>query len=160
MTLSNEQTVESSRSRVSSLEALEARQARPGTTRRRSALVVVPIMLFTSSMLMALAWLGHLRFEHWPFVQALFACWLLVLPEYILNVSAIRYGHGTYTGGEMASFNLCSGVLCVALVARFVLGEEFTDRKLLGFGIMLIAMVLIGSSGRGRTRPDEPEEGR
>jgi len=115
---------------------------------RRSALLLVPLMLFTSSMLMALAWLGHLKFKHWPFAQALFACWLIVLPEYLMNISAIRIGYRYFSGAQMATFRLCSGVLCVALVSRFVLGEELSDRQLVGFGVMAVAMLLVGTNRR------------
>lgn len=118
--------------------------------------LVVPLMLFLSSMIMALAWLGHLRFKEYPFVYALLACWLLVLPEYALNVSAIRWGHKVYSGAHMAAFNLCSGVFCVALVARFVLGEELTTRKLVGFVLMAVAMYLLPSD---RQPTDEDEYG-
>ena len=106
-------------------------------------LLVVPFMLFVSSLLMALAWLGHIRFRHRGFWVALLGSWLLVLPEYILNVSAIRYGHGAYTGGEMASMNLCSGVVCVAIVARYFLGEKLGWRQVIGFVLMAIAVGLI-----------------
>lgn len=103
----------------------------------------VPAMLFASSLLMALAWLGHLRFRRKGFGLSLLASWFLVLPEYLLNVSAIRLGHGTYTGAEMASMNLCSGVLCVALVARLVLGERLRKRQLAGFALMACAIALV-----------------
>ena len=47
-------------------------------------LVLVPVFMFLSSCLMALAWLGHLRFRnHIGFWTALGASWLLVLPEYV-----------------------------------------------------------------------------
>lgn len=105
--------------------------------------VGVPSMLFIASLFMALAWIGHLKFEQLPFTSALFLCWLLVLPEYFLNVSAIRLGYGFYTGAQMASFRLCSGVICVALVSRFFLNEALTVRKLVGFGVMILAMMLI-----------------
>ncbi|MBT8467948.1 MAG: DMT family protein, partial [Deltaproteobacteria bacterium] len=55
-------------------------------------------MLFVSSVIMALAWIGHIRFRHKGYVLALIASWCLVLPEYILNVSAIRYGHEVFSG--------------------------------------------------------------
>ena len=100
-------------------------------------------MLFTSSMIMALAWLGHLRFKELPFSTAIAVAWLIVLPEYILNIAAVRIGYGTYTGAHMAAFNLCSGVVCVAIVSRWVLDEPFTPRKLAGFALMLVAMLLI-----------------
>lgn len=108
-------------------------------------IVIVPIMLFVSSLIMAFAWLGHLRFEGLPFAWATLACWLLVLPEYFLNILAIRLGHNLYTGAQMASFNLSSGVVCVALISRFFLGEHLSLQQLFGFGLMIIAMTLIFS---------------
>ena len=104
---------------------------------------VVPTMLFTSSMIMAIAWLGHLKFQQLPFLWATLCCWLLVLPEYLINISAIRLGYKVYTGAQMAAFRLCSGVICVALVSRFLLGEDLTIRKLFGFALMIVAMILI-----------------
>ena len=104
---------------------------------------IVPLMLFASSMIMACAWLGHLKFSQLPFVWATLCCWLLVLPEYFLNILAIRIGHKIYTGAQMAAFRLCSGVICVAIVSRLLLGEDLSPRKLLGFGLMIVAMALI-----------------
>ncbi len=113
--------------------------------------VVVPLMLLGSSFVMTLAWLGHLRFKELSFGLTVFLAWLLVLPEYMLNIGALRMGYGTYTGGQMAAFRLCSGVVCVALVSRFLLDEPLTPRKLVGFGIMVLAMALI-STGRDEGR--------
>ena len=103
----------------------------------------VPAMLFLSSVIMALAWLGHLRFGHWRLPVALLASWLLVLPEYFLNVFATRWGHAVYSGAQMATFNLSTGVVCVAVVSRSVLGERLTRRQLSGFGLMAVGIVLI-----------------
>jgi uncharacterized protein (DUF486 family) len=61
----------------------------------------------------------------------------------ILNVGATRYGYGTYSGGQMASFHLAFGVLCVAFVSRFVLNEQFTTMQFAGFGLLAVAIVLI-----------------
>lgn len=106
--------------------------------------VLVPVFMLLSSCLMALAWLGHLRFrEHIGFWTALGASWLLVLPEYVLNVAATRFGYGTYNGAQMASFHLAFGVVCVALVSRFVLGESFALSQLIGFALLAVAIVLI-----------------
>jgi uncharacterized protein len=102
----------------------------------------VPAMLFVSSVLMAFAWLGHIRFRQRGFFAALAVSWVIVLPEYLLNISAIRWGHGVFQGGEMAAINLCSGVFCVALVARYFLREKLATRQILGF-VMLGAGVLL-----------------
>ena len=106
--------------------------------------VLVPFMLLVSSMLMALAWLGHIRYrDRVPFWLAVLVSWVLVLPEYILNVVAIRWGHEYYSGGAMAAFNLSSGVLCVALVSRYVLRERMSRRQVLGFFLMALAVGLV-----------------
>lgn len=105
--------------------------------------IAVPAMLFVSSILMAFAWLGHIKFKHRHVVTALILSWLLVLPEYLLNVSATRWGIETYQPSEMAAMNLCTGVICVALVSNLFLGEELTHRKVLGFFLMAVAVVLV-----------------
>ncbi len=93
---------------------------------------------------MALAWLGHLRFrDSIGFWMALGMSWLLVLPEYILNVAATRFGYGSYSGAQMATFHLAFGVVCVALVSHFVLGERLSPSQLLGFVLLVVATVLI-----------------
>lgn len=108
---------------------------------------LVPIMLILSSAIMAMAWLGHLKYkEDLSFLSAALFAWLLVLPEYILNVSAIRWGISVYQPSEMAAMNLSSGIIFIALVSHFFLGEELTIQKYIGFGLMIVAMVLISES--------------
>lgn len=105
--------------------------------------VLVPAMIFASGAFMAVAWLGHLRIRDAGFWPALAMSWAIVLPEYVLNVAATRYGYGTFTGAQMASFHLTSGVICVALVSRYVLGESLGGRQIAGFGLLAVAMVLL-----------------
>ncbi len=98
--------------------------------------------------MMALAWLGHLRFkDSWSFWTALAVSWLIVLPEYLLNVAATRMGHGLYTGAQMATVHLAGGVVCVALVSRYVLGEDFGTRQALGFALLAVSILLIMGKG-------------
>ena len=104
---------------------------------------LVPIMLLASSVLMAFAWIGHIKFSNKGFLTAFIISWLLVLPEYLLNVSAIRWGVGTYEPSEMAAINLCTGVLCIALVSKMFLGEQLSARKVYGFILMAISVVLV-----------------
>ena len=113
--------------------------------------VIVPLMLLSSSAIMATAWLGHLRFkEDLTFWMATLFAWLLVFPEYALNIMALRLGYRQFTGGQMGAFRLCTGVVCIAFVSHYVLGEQLTTQKLLGFGIMTLSMILISNSdGKG-----------
>ena len=106
--------------------------------------ILVPLFMLLSSALMALAWLGHLRYrDSIGFWTALGLSWMLVLPEYVLNVAATRFGYGSYTGAQMASFHLAFGVVCVALVSRFVLNEPLAFPQVLGFVLLACAVVLI-----------------
>lgn len=103
----------------------------------------MPLLLFGSSVLMAFAWLGHIRFRQYSYSTALLVSWFLVLPEYVLNIVAFRWGFGTYQGGEMAAMHLGFGAVCVALVARYFLGEVLNRRQIAGFVLMAIAVFLV-----------------
>jgi uncharacterized protein (DUF486 family) len=106
--------------------------------------ILVPILIAVSGAFMASAWLAHLRFrDRIGFGLALAASWAIVLPEYTLNVAATRYGYGTFTGAQMAAFHLCSGVVCVALVSRFVLGEPWGGRQIAAFALITAGMWLL-----------------
>ena len=100
-------------------------------------------MLFTSSILMAFAWIGHVKYRKKSFWIALIFSWLLVLPEYLINVSAIRWGVGTYEPSEMAAINLSTGVVCIALVSKLFLGEKLSLRKIIGFILIIISVTLV-----------------
>jgi cytosine deaminase len=105
---------------------------------------LVPAYMLLASCLMSLAWLGHLRFrDSVGFWTALALSWMLVLPEYVLNVAATRWGYDTYSGAQMATFHLAFGVVCVALVSRFVLGERLTPVQICGFVLLVVATLLI-----------------
>lgn len=109
--------------------------------------LLVPVFMFLASCLMSLAWLGHLRLrDSISFWAALAFSWLLVLPEYVLNVAATRYGYEVYSGAQMATFHLAFGVVCVAMVSRFVLGERLTPTQILGFALLVVATALITHS--------------
>jgi uncharacterized protein (DUF486 family) len=114
---------------------------------------MVPIMLITSSAIMAMAWIGHLKYkEDLSFLAAAMLAWVLVLPEYLLNVSGIRWGVGVYQPSEMAAMNLSSGIVFIALVSHFFLGEEISTQKYMGFGLMIISMALISGSKKTETK--------
>ena len=131
-----------------------------GTAGLRARAIAVPAMLLLSTFIMALAWLGHLNFkDELSLVAATAAAWFLVLPEYALNIKALRLGYGIYSAAQMAAFRLCSGVVWVALVSRYVLGEDITLKKGIGFGLMFVSMIMIATPRETDTHErDESEE--
>ncbi len=150
--------VDASQSR--SVSDLPSPGASTHSWRRR---LIVATMLVTSSVIMAFAWLAHLKLKaELSYGVAILFAWFMVLPEYMLNIKALRMGYGPFTGAQMAAFRLCSGVVAVALVSRFFLDEDLSARKLLGFGVMIVAMLLIAlapkqSSRAGATAVGEDE---
>lgn len=112
--------------------------------------VCVPLLILASSSMMAFAWIGHLKWaQSWTFWFALGFSWLIVLPEYLLNVGATRWGLGTYTAAQMAAMHLCAGVVFVTLVSRYHLGEPMHPRQILGFVLMGVSLALVMWQPRG-----------
>lgn len=106
--------------------------------------LLVAFMIALSGAFMASAWLIHLRFrDRIGFWTALLVSWAIVLPEYMLNVSATRYGYGSYTGAQMAALHLVSGVVCVSLVSRFILDEPWGTRQVVGFLLVSLGMFFL-----------------
>lgn len=104
---------------------------------------VVVMMIALSGAFMSVAWLGHLRIKEYGFWVALALSWAIVLPEYVLNVAATRYGHGTFSGAQMGAVHLCSGVICVALVSRFILNEPIRNHQLVGLALLTSGIALV-----------------
>jgi uncharacterized protein len=107
------------------------------------ARILVPFMIAASGLFMAFAWLGHLRFRGCSFAGALLFSWAIVLPEYLLNVTATRMGRGIYTGAQMGSVHLASGVVCVALVSRFVLDEPMRPIQYWGMALLAVSITMV-----------------
>jgi len=106
-------------------------------------IILVPLMLLTAGLLMSFAWIGHLKFKSWSFFTALAVSWLLVLPEYILNVFSVRWGRDVFSGAQMAAIHLGSGVLWVTLIAILYLGETLSWSQGAGFALMGTGISLI-----------------
>jgi uncharacterized protein (DUF486 family) len=96
-----------------------------------------------AGLLMAFAWIGHLKFKGLSFVAAFCMSCLFVLPEYVLNVFSARWGLGVFTGAQVAAMHLAAGIVAVALVSRLYLGETLSPSQLAGFGLMLVSVALI-----------------
>jgi len=106
--------------------------------------LIVPLMIALSGAFMASAWLAHLRFkDKISFGLALLISWAIVLPEYLLNVAASRYGYGTYTGAQMSAIHLVSGAVCLSLVSRFLLGENWGTKQIIGFLLVTAGMLFL-----------------
>src|SRR6476620_4701676 len=59
------------------------------------------LLLIGSNVFMTTAWYGHLRYKNYPLLTVILVSWLIALPEYMLQVPANRYGHGTFTAPQL-----------------------------------------------------------
>ncbi len=105
--------------------------------------IFVPLMACGAGLLMAFAWIGHLKFKGIGFLAAFGLSLLFVLPEYVLNVFSARWGLGVFTGAQVAAMHLAAGIVAVALVSSFYLGESLSTSQIAGFVLMLVSVVLI-----------------
>ena len=105
--------------------------------------IFVPVMACLAGLLMAFAWIGHLRYKGLGFLAALGLSMLFVLPEYLLNVASARWGMGVFTGAQVAAMHLGAGIVSVAIVSQFYLGETLSTIQMLGFGLMVVSVLMI-----------------
>lgn len=104
---------------------------------------LVPLMACGAGVLMSCAWIAHLKFKDMGWFTALAMSWMFVLPEYVLNVTSARWGSGTFSGAQVAGMHIAAGIISIALVSRFYLGEPLVFSQIAGFGLMIVAVGLI-----------------
>lgn len=104
-------------------------------------------LLVLSNIFMTTAWYGHLRFKGSSLVLAIFASWLIALPEYALQVPANRLGFGDLSAYQLKILQECI-TLCVFIAfAWLALGESPQLKHFISFGLILAA-VAVAFSGK------------
>jgi uncharacterized protein len=59
------------------------------------------LLLAASNLFMTIAWYGHLRYKEVALWKTILVAWLIALPEYMLQVPANRWGHGTFSAFQL-----------------------------------------------------------
>lgn len=59
------------------------------------------LLLIASNIFMTVAWYGHLKYKSHSIWLVILVSWLIALPEYMLQVPANRFGHGTFTAPQL-----------------------------------------------------------
>ena len=111
-------------------------------------------LLIASNVFMTTAWYLHLTKKgQWPILMAIGISWLIALPEYCLQVPANRLGHTTF-GGPFSAPQLKILQEAITLVVFLVftltvLKEKPRTNDMVAFGLILLAVVVSVSGGRG-----------
>ena len=105
---------------------------------------VAPILLLVASnVFMTFAWYGHLRFKAAPLWMAILVSWGIAFFEYCLMVPANRYGHAVYSAPQLKAMQEIITLVVFAVFSAWYLGEQVSPRQLAGFGLIVVAAVLI-----------------
>lgn len=59
------------------------------------------LLLVASNVFMTVAWYGHLKYKSSPIYIVILVSWGIAFFEYVLQVPANRWGHGTYSATEL-----------------------------------------------------------
>ncbi|MGY6517148.1 MAG: DMT family protein [Lysobacteraceae bacterium] len=105
---------------------------------------LVPILLLIgSNIFMTFAWYGHLKFKTVPLLTVILVCWLIALPEYLLQVPANRMGHAVYSAVQLKTIQVIITLSVFVVFSITYLGEAVRWNHLAGFALIVVAAFLI-----------------
>lgn len=94
-------------------------------------------LLILSNVFMTFAWYGHLKFKAAPLALVILISWGIAFFEYVLQVPANRWGHGTFTAAQLKTIQEVITLSVFSLFSWLWLGERLTWQH--GLGFLLIA---------------------
>jgi hypothetical protein len=106
------------------------------------------LLLIASNAFMTVAWYGHLKYREKPLLLAIFASWLIALPEYALQVPANRNGYGELTATQLKIIQEVISLSVFAVFAWVVFAEAPTWRTGLAFLLVIGAVALVRGEGK------------
>lgn len=98
------------------------------------------ILLVCSNIFMTAAWYGHLKYKHLPLWSVILASWMIALPEYILQVPANRWGHGTFTAAQLKIIQEVISVSVFVVFCLVYLREPVRWNYVVSFGLIIAAV--------------------
>ncbi len=101
------------------------------------------ILLTLSNIFMTIAWYGHLKFRDIALWQVIIISWLIALPEYALQVPAIRIGYEKFTAIQLKTIQEVISLTVFCIFSVYYLHEKLKWNHLAGFVLLVLATVLI-----------------
>lgn len=105
--------------------------------------IVTVGLLVVSNLFMTLAWYGHLKFKSAPLLTVILVSWGIAFFEYVLQVPANRYGHGTFSAAQLKTIQEVITLVVFVLFSTYYLGEDLRWTHLVGFALILGGAVFI-----------------
>ncbi|MBI1363405.1 MAG: hypothetical protein GC134_05420 [Proteobacteria bacterium] len=101
------------------------------------------LLLLASNIFMTVAWYGHLKFKAAPLWAVILVSWGIALVEYCLAVPANRIGHGQFNLVQLKTIQEVITLLVFSVFAIVVFNEKISWNHLVGFGLLVLAVVFI-----------------
>lgn len=99
-------------------------------------------LLLISNIFMTFAWYGHLKYKQEALWKVILVSWCIALPEYIFQVPANRYGHGTFSAFQLKTIQEVITLTVFIIFSTFYLREPVKWNHIAGF-VLIIAAVWV-----------------
>ncbi|HVE14119.1 MAG TPA: DMT family protein [Elusimicrobiota bacterium] len=100
------------------------------------------LLLVGSNCFMTAAWYGHLRYKSRALWVVILTSWLIALPEYMLQVPANRFGHGTFTAPQLKIIQEAISITVFIAFCLAYLKEPIRWNYAVSFVLMLAAVAV------------------
>jgi len=100
-------------------------------------------LLIASNVFMTFAWYGHLKFKGAPLYLVILVSWGIALFEYVLQVPANRYGHGTFSAAQLKTIQEVITLSVFAIFSWAYLKEPPGWNHFAGFALIAAGAALI-----------------
>lgn len=105
---------------------------------------MLPLVLLTvSNVFMTFAWYGHLKFKDQPLWLVILASWGIAFVEYCFQVPANRLGHASFSAAQLKIMQEVITLVVFGVFSVLYLRESLRWNYLVGFGLILAAVVLV-----------------
>ncbi|HEU4400916.1 MAG TPA: DMT family protein [Candidatus Polarisedimenticolia bacterium] len=101
------------------------------------------VLLTLSNIFMTFAWYGHLKYRNSPLIWAVFVSWLIAFVEYCFQVPANRIGSYQFSTAQLKTIQEVITLLVFCVFSVLYLKEELKWNYLVGFSMMVGAVVVV-----------------
>ncbi|HRY83027.1 MAG TPA: DMT family protein [Candidatus Cloacimonadota bacterium] len=101
------------------------------------------LLLTISNIFMTFAWYGHLKFKSSPLFLVILASWGIAFFEYCFQVPANRIGYGQFNAFQLKTIQEVITLVVFCIFSAFYLKEGLKWNYLVGFGLIVLAVVFI-----------------
>ena len=101
------------------------------------------VLLTISNIFMTFAWYGHLKYKSSPLWIAIAVSWMIAFVEYCFQVPANRLGSYQFSAAQLKTIQEVITLAVFSVFSILYLKEEFKWNYLVGFLLIIIAVIFI-----------------